>query len=180
MVEWLYSPIVYREDEAFVGRWRDLTSEVFCPRANAAHYAGLAKSIWKGMTDSGVVTAKKYLYALRAVLAAEHVLRNGAPAPVRFGELLDAAELSSGLRSEIQEMIAKKACGAESDGVGRMVAVDGFLAEALQSMAEGVDSMESRVSSIDCLDALFRSALEQERLAPDGGATPRLPVARIR
>jgi len=159
IVEWLHSPIIYREDSAFVGSWRGLTKKVFCPKANASHYGGLAKSIWRRMEEGGEVTAKKYLYTLRAVFAARMVLNDRSPAAVRFGELLDRAFVEPDLRSEINALVSEKVGGAESDEVGRIPLLDKFIGSEIEQIAVEVEALTESPSAEKTLSELFRGGL---------------------
>lgn len=160
VTEWLHSPIVYREDAVLVGRWRSLTGSVFTPKSSAAHYGGLGKNIWGAIEEGGTTTAKKYLYALRAVLAARFVLERAAPPPVRFVELLDQVALEPELRSEIGGVVGEKSGGLESDEIARSDILDAFIRASLAEIDPGIDVLEARVPPVEELDALFRSALD--------------------
>jgi predicted nucleotidyltransferase len=75
LVEWLHSPVVYRETPGFRDRWRAVAREVFSPRAAVDHYRGLGKQMVLGKLNAEAVRAKDYLYALRALLAARRAYR---------------------------------------------------------------------------------------------------------
>lgn len=157
LLEWLHGPIVYREDAELMARWRGLVADTFCPKSNAAHYGGLAKNIWMGIAEGSSTTAKKYLYALRAVLAAQFVIAHGKPAPVRFAELLDGVEIAPEIRTQIDAMVEEKAGGNESDGIARASALDEFLFTGIDETAALVDGLERRQRSSEPLDAFFLS-----------------------
>jgi predicted nucleotidyltransferase len=159
VTEWLYSPIVYHEERNLIDRWRSLTRKVFAPKTSAAHYSGLGKNMFGTIKAAEKTTAKTYLYALRAVLAARFVLEQSRPAPVAFEELLKEVELDLALREEIEVMVRQKAVGAEADDIVRSERLDRFITEALDEAAR-VDNLESRVAGADELDQLFRSAIE--------------------
>jgi len=142
-------------------RWRALTAEVFSPKANAYHYVGLGKNFSRTIAETGVVTAKKYLYALRATLAARYVLATGKPAPVEFTVLLEAADLHPSLRSEIDDMVAAKADGGEGDAIPRSTTLDQYVEDSLLAVADKVEALPRRSAPMDLLDALFLEALDR-------------------
>jgi len=162
LCEWLYSPEVYLEDSRLMTRWKGLTNEVFCPKANAYHYVGLGKNISRTIYETGEVTAKKYLYALRATLAARYVLETKEPAPVEFSVLLERANLEANLRSEIAEMIAAKADGAEADAFSRSECLDEFIEASLATLGTEVEALPHRSVPMDQLDTLFLEALDDD------------------
>lgn len=46
LLEWLYSPVVYFQDEAFVQQMQALATECFSPIASLHHYLGTTKILW--------------------------------------------------------------------------------------------------------------------------------------
>jgi hypothetical protein len=73
LLEWLRSPIVYREDEATMARWRDLLPDYYTPRAAGYAYRNMAQSIAQEHLSGETVSRKAYLYVLRALLAVRWV-----------------------------------------------------------------------------------------------------------
>ena len=128
LTEWLFSPVVYFENTAVMDRWRTLATECFVPRASAAHYLGLSQKMCSGILDAEKpVTAKKYLYALRSLLAARFVIENQQPVPVAFSELRNELDLPDRVTQAMDAMISEKSGGAESDGIERNPVLDDFL-----------------------------------------------------
>jgi predicted nucleotidyltransferase len=161
LIEWLHSPIVYRDSEA-TEELRTLADEIFCPRSCAAHYLGLSRKMILALEGKPeAVTAKRYLYALRSLLAGGHVLRVGKPAPVAFAELLEAADLSRELRDEIDAMIAAKSGGKEIDAIGAQSKLNEYLKNEHQSFSAVLDQMSDMVE-VDCcaLDQIFRELIK--------------------
>jgi predicted nucleotidyltransferase len=154
LVEWLHSPIVYREDPRFLHRWREAARNVFSPRAAAAHYRGHAKQMWLGKLQGESVRAKDYLYALRASLAAQWIHEDRGIPPVPFAELLPIA--SEGIRNVVPELLAHKAVTVESHAIARVPALDEYLKKVIES-AE--DLPEPNQPDLSILDRLFRTEL---------------------
>jgi hypothetical protein len=78
LLEWLQSPIVYREDDAVLARWRDLISDYYTPRAAKPAYRGMARSIAEQNVAEAPIQYKAYLYVLRALLAVRWVAQGRA------------------------------------------------------------------------------------------------------
>lgn len=154
LVEWLHSPIVYREDDGFLERWRRAAREVFAPKFSIDHYRGLAKQMVFGKLQAETVRAKDYLYALRAVLAAEWVFAGRGIPPVPFAGLLDVAP--DPIRALVPELLEHKARTNESERMPRVPALDDFLQRCLSDNAGRSAILPLANDRRDLLDRLFR------------------------
>lgn len=134
LLEWLHSPIVYREKPGFCQRWQAAARRVFQPRACIDHYRGLAKQMILQKLQAEAVRAKDYLYALRAALAAEWILAGHGIPPVAFSELFPVAPAS--LLEKIPDLLAHKARSGEGELMSRVPEIDAFLHDFLTRSAE--------------------------------------------
>lgn len=130
LIEWLHSPIIYKDEGNFRCRWQSLSEEIFNPNDLINHYRGLAMQITRRKLDSDSPSVKGYLYACRALLSARWVERNITPPPVPFTELLD--EAASSLRSVLEEAVEWKATADEIASMGRINALDTFIQAELE------------------------------------------------
>ncbi len=154
LVEWLHSPIVYREEPGFLDRWREAARAVFAPKFSADHYRGLAKQMVFGKLDTDRVRAKDYLYALRAVLAAEWVLEGRGIPPVPFADLLPIAPAE--IRDLVPALLEHKARTMEGERMERIAGLDDFLRHLLSENAGRTATMMTPADSRVRLDRLFR------------------------
>lgn len=115
--EWLSSPLVYREDEAFTAV-REVAGKCFSRKASAFHYIGMAKGEQKVIAKSEFVSAKTYLYAVRALLAARWSLDEGAPAPMLLEDLV-SAKLDVAMAPVVKGLLEAKASTREKGAIGR-------------------------------------------------------------
>ena len=136
--EWLASPIVYAEDPAFTAV-RDLAADCFSPVASARHYLSMARGQMAACT-AGTIRLKKYLYTMRALLAARWVVAERAPAPMLFGDLV-GAELEDSMSGLVEELLAAKTASGESDERPRVPAFDAWVAGALAEMEDAVGAL---------------------------------------
>ena len=164
LVEWLHSPIVYREVPGFRDRWRAVAREVFSPRASADHYRGLAKQMMLTKLTGDAVRAKDYLYALRALLAALWVARGNGIPPVPFADLLPCAPAK--VMAEIPGLLDHKARTGEDEPMLRVAALDTFLQSALAEIETGVGSLSHGPGGIAALDRLLRAEIRAPLYAP--------------
>ncbi|MBN8456334.1 MAG: nucleotidyltransferase domain-containing protein [Verrucomicrobia bacterium] len=161
LVEWLHSPIVYREEPEFRSRWQGTAREVFSPRASVDHYRGLAKQMVLAKLQTETVRAKDYLYALRGMLAALWVARGRGIPPVPFANLLPCAPQE--VMAEIPGLLAHKARTGESERMPRIPALDDFLHAAMAELEATLDTLPKGTGDIGPLDALLRLEIRMER-----------------
>lgn len=90
LLEWLASPIVYREDAAAAQRMRTLAPTFFSERRGRWHYLSMAAKNFRGYLQGETVRLKKYLYVLRPLLAAQWIDAGRGMPPMRFADLADA------------------------------------------------------------------------------------------
>jgi predicted nucleotidyltransferase len=155
LIEWLHSPVVYRDENGFRQRWQSMAREVYSPRASSDHYRGLAKQMVLGKLQDDTVRAKDYLYALRAVLAAKWIADTGSIPPVPFADLCTTAPPV--IQSLIPDLLGHKARTAESERMSRLAGLDAFLHEFLESkptVSEGSGDIAS-------LDRLLQSEIRR-------------------
>lgn len=87
LLEWLYSPVVYYQDELFVREMRKLAEACFSPIACLHHYLGTTKNFMDVCTAEKV-KLKSYFYALRTALAGKWIIERNSFPPVAFADLL--------------------------------------------------------------------------------------------
>jgi uncharacterized protein len=68
MIEWLQSPIVYKNDGVFAEKAAALIPSVYSTTSGIYHYRSMAKSTARVIFNSEKVSLKKYFYALRPLL----------------------------------------------------------------------------------------------------------------
>jgi predicted nucleotidyltransferase len=158
LVEWLHSPIIYRETPGFRERWQAAAREVFAPRASSDHYRGLARQMMKGKLDAEKVRAKDYLYAMRALLSAAWVTAGKGPPPVEFDRLLSLAPAD--VMAEIPSLLEYKARSAEGDRMDRMPVIDAFLESTILDLDEKSAGLARPGDHFDILDRMLREELD--------------------
>lgn len=106
LLEWLHSPVIYYQDDAFLMQMRELAKDCFSPVACLHHYLGTTKNFIDICTAEHV-KLKSYFYALRTALAGKWIIVNGTFPPVAFMDVLPIAPLE--LQNKILELIDIKA-----------------------------------------------------------------------
>ena len=114
LLEWLNSPIRYRERGDAAESLRQLAPQRFNPTALCYHYSHLAKHNAREYLFEGQVRLKKYFYVLRALLAIRYIESERGIPPIRFDELVDAvapAEIRAGIRVLLDQKRATSEMG---------------------------------------------------------------------
>ncbi|MDF1849679.1 MAG: nucleotidyltransferase domain-containing protein [Verrucomicrobiales bacterium] len=159
LLEWLFSPIVYFEDDSVLSQWRELVPTYFSPGNSIAHYLGLSRKIHGAIEETGEATAKKYLYVLRALLSAAYIIEKGRPPLVEFARLQEQLNLPTPVRAEIERMISEKATGSESDGISRNEILDRFIEEKTAALQASSSMLDRSLADVAPLDEFFRSVI---------------------
>ena len=166
LIEWLHSPIVYREKAGFLDSWRKACLEVMSEGKLHDHYRGIAKRFWKtslheGNAEAGEVRAKSYLYCLRGVLSAKYVAQEKKPAPVEFEKLLSC--LPNELSPVVDDLLEYKSESGEKQGMERLPELDAFLKEEVEhGKVEDLDRENDKVIRDQAVNHLFLQTLRSQ------------------
>lgn len=167
LLEWLHSPIVYREEEGFLERWRRAASASLLPRSLADHYRGLAKQMWVVKLQRDQIRAKDYLYALRALACCRWTLDREEIPPVAFEEAQEC--LPDDIQCLIPSLLEWKASSGEGTAMERMADLDEFIPRELEHLIAKIEARPKEVVEGKVLDELYRTELGLDRmLKPDG------------
>lgn len=129
LFEWANSPIVYKTTE----EWNEMYESCkpfFSEKVALCHYYGTAKNTFYQYLQDERVKYKKYIYALRPLLACRYIEQNHAVPPVKFEDLI-VQTLPGDLSEEIERMLAVKADSDEKDLNPRMPVIQRFLEEEI-------------------------------------------------
>jgi predicted nucleotidyltransferase len=131
LLEWLDSPVVYRQDAAWVARLRSLCGGFFSGMCVRHHYVAMARKNFRGYLQGESVRLKKYLYVLRPLLAAQWVDEGRGMPPMRFAELVDGLVNDMALHEEINALLAIKMQAGEAGYSPRWSRIHAFIVERL-------------------------------------------------
>ena len=138
LLEWLRSPVVYREDEAAMPRFRALSEAVFSNARGWHHYASMAKKNFREHLQADEVRYKKYLYVLRPLLAARWIRTQPGVPPMRFADLaqktLDPLR-NAALIEEINALLEVKMRAGEAATSPRWPGIHAFIESELAANA---------------------------------------------
>jgi predicted nucleotidyltransferase len=162
LLEWLRSPIVYREEAETMNRFRSLAEQVFSNAKGWHHYASMAKKNFREHLQADEVRYKKYLYVLRPLLAARWIRNLPGVPPMRFAELaqhtLDATA-DAALIAEINALLAVKMRAGEATTSPRWPGIHAFIeAELARNAAEPATAVAPHFDTA-ALDALLHDTV---------------------
>lgn len=138
--EWLGSTIVYREKPSFQAV-RDVAGACFDPVAHAHHYHGMATKNIDRYIKVGSATLKRYLYAMRAILACRWAVEEMRPVPMAFSEL-SGAMLEPELMPLVASMVEVKRDGLESNRQEPIPELDEWLRVQEELLRKRIGTLE--------------------------------------
>ncbi|MGJ7500597.1 nucleotidyltransferase domain-containing protein [Variovorax sp. ZT5P49] len=138
LLEWLRSPIMYRDDAVAMPRFRALSEAVFSNARGWHHYSSMAKKNFREHLQADEVRYKKYLYVLRPLLAARWIRSQPGVPPMRFADLaqrtLDQVR-DAALIDEINALLEVKMRAGEAATSPRWSGIHAFIESELAANA---------------------------------------------
>jgi predicted nucleotidyltransferase len=138
LMEWLQSPLVYRQDLTVMANFRTQAEVFFKPQACFQHYVSMALTNTRELLHKNQVRLKKYLYVLRPIFACLWIERFGTMPPIEFHQLLDVLLPHGSLRQEIDSLLAKKMASGELE-----------TAPPIRVLTEFIDTELTRLKAIN-------------------------------
>jgi len=163
LLEWLRSPIVYRDEADTMARLRSLAEEGFSAVRGYHHYVSMAKKNFREHLRGEEVRYKKYLYVLRPLLAARWIRDGRGVPPMRFAALAEATLDDRALLDEINRLLEVKMRAGEAATSPRWSGIHDFIERELEVAAAQVlaDSSRPDTSRLDAF--LAETVLKNER-----------------
>jgi uncharacterized protein len=162
LLEWLRSPIVYREEADTVARLRALAEDGFSAVRGYHHYVSMAKKNFREHLRGEEVRYKKYLYVLRPLLAARWIRDGRGVPPMRFAALAEATLDDRSLLGEINRLLEVKMRAGEAATSPRWVGIHNFIENELEATGAQMVADSSRPDTT-MLDAfLAETVLKNE------------------
>jgi predicted nucleotidyltransferase len=88
LLEWLSSPIVYKNVEAAIFPFFELSKRAFLPESSCHHYLSMARSNILKFQNGQDVKIKTYLYAARTILCCKWIIKRMNQPPMQLQDLL--------------------------------------------------------------------------------------------
>ena len=159
LLEWLDSPIVYKEWSDVASRMRENAGTFYNPIACSYHYLHMAQGNHRTYLKSEQVWLKKYFYVLRPILAIKWIENGNGVAPMRFDALLERTLNDPALKQAIYQLIDKKKQGDELSYGNRIPIISDFIAHEMNRLANKKFDYTISKADTNRLNQLFRYAL---------------------
>lgn len=175
LFEWANSPVVYKT----TAEWKEIYETCklyFSEKAALYHYYGTAKKTYNEYLLDEQVKYKKYIYALRPLLACRYIEDNHAVPPVRFEELL-RQDLDGELSAEIADMLRVKAQSDEKELNPKLPVIHKYIEDEIARYEQVSKSMEDdRTPEWGILNKVFLKILDIEKKPYDNLIEVRTPM----
>lgn len=158
LLEWLQSPVIYRESGSMAKHLRELLTDYYSPVAAMYHYLHMARGNYRQYLQGDTVWVKKYFYVLRPLLACIWIEKNWGVVPTEFEILFDRIVTASPLRESIQNLLPDKKRGEELRVGPSIPVISDFINSRLERLSTK-DSQPSMTKNPDVLDKLFVEVL---------------------
>jgi predicted nucleotidyltransferase len=159
LLEWLQSPIVYREQTEVAAALRALAPAFYSERATFFHYMHMAQGNLREYLRGEVVWRKKYFYVLRPILAMRWIEQQRGLVPIEFDKLVQATVPVGELAQAIDTLLLAKRSGAELDRGPRVPIISDFVESELARFESIAGTQPVSDSDSAKLDRFFREAL---------------------
>jgi uncharacterized protein len=162
LLEWLRSPIVYKEALSTVNRLREASNEYFNPKSCLYHYLNMARRNYEAYFTDEIVRVKKYFYVLRPLLACCWIEKKNEMPPIEFDVLMNAEIDPGKLHESITKLLERKKTGEELDKENRIKIIDDFIEQKLEHFNIYLAGYSFKNSpGYQELNKIFRHTLEE-------------------
>lgn len=165
LLEWLQSPIIYKNKNDFRERLWSLQHQYSSNKALIHHYLGIANNVYREYSDTYRIKIKRYFYILRPLLAAKWVLERESPAPTEFSKLLGLLTNRPMLLQHIEGLLAKKAEVGEGHFVDVIPELSVFIDKELKICEHATKKLHSVIHKTEALNQLFRTLIKEHDTA---------------
>lgn len=162
LLEWLQSPIVYREHPKLTAELRRLIGDYYNPKACLHHYLHMAEGNFREYLQRDIVRVKKYFYVLRPVLACRWIEQEETVPPIEFRKLVETQIEDEELRREIEGLLVRKMSGDELKSEPKIPVISDFLDEKIHYYQNLLKNYPAAPPPDNTkLNAFFRMALNE-------------------
>ena len=158
LLEWLNSPIIYREKYKITTKIREIIPQYYSQVACTYHYLNMAKGNFREYLQGEIVWLKKYFYVLRPLLAINWLENKSDLVPLEFDILVECVK-SPELLEAIANLLERKKQGQELDRAPKIKVISDFIESELKRITAKTIAESKPKSDVEGLNNLFRMAL---------------------
>lgn len=161
-MEWLDSPIVYKESYSTISKLREVSENYFNPKSCMYHYLSMAEGNFREYLKGDKVRIKKYFYVLRPVLACMWIERTNEMAPMEFDLMVDAEITNTEVKKEVENLLVRKKAGEELAWEPKIDSINRFLEEKIVYYKEYLRNFDYKnYPDTELLNQIFRETLDE-------------------
>lgn len=160
LLEWLSSPIVYKENQEFIKELRYVAEKYFSPISVTYHYINLAKKSFDGLGDLNRIKIKKLFYVIRPILSCMWIENFNTIPPMNLQAMMKEVKIDNKIKEIIYELVIVKADSIESDTINPPKELMKFLKDKLEyyyDYVKGINTERERDSK--ALNEFFNRTL---------------------
>lgn len=161
LMEWLLSPIVYREETSIAGKIRSLAHQFYQPGAAHAHYHSMARSTFKQEIRGESISLKKYFYVLRPIFAMQWIEQGLGVVPTEFQAMLATLPLNQSILDAIADLLEKKKAAGELGRAPRIEPISQYIEMELQSREANPPTLPKVANDIADLNRVLIESLHE-------------------
>ncbi len=158
LLEWLSSPIRYRNVRPVMNALVELATDAFLPESSCHHYLSMAQNIIANVYDGEEVKIKSYLYSLRTILCCKWIMRRMNQPPMKIQDLLKEFLPSGELRELADKLINVKSRGSESADIIRSLIFEEYFKKQLNFIESKIPKNLKKIP-IEKFDSVFQEIL---------------------
>lgn len=159
LLEWLDSPVVYRQDAAVIDELRAMVPHWFSELRGRYHYFAMARRNFREHLQGDTVRLKKYLYVLRPLLAVQWIEQGLGQPPMRFADLVAGVVEDEKLLDEINRLLVIKMRAGEGEYSPRWPRIHAYIEEALARSERNVNYKKPEGDCAELDDFLLRTVM---------------------
>ena len=159
LLEWLSSPLVYREAGPLAALLRNAAPFCTSPIRTWHHYRNLMEKSRARYWEK-TPSIKAWFYILRPLLAMRWIELGKGIAPMRFDLLMDGVIADADLRKELDALVKAKQRGNEQDAFTPPPLTESFVQNEWSQLEREAPALPVERQKAD-LDAVFRAALAE-------------------
>lgn len=162
LLEWLSSPIIYRQNQEIVEKLRQVAEKYFSPISITYHYINIAKKSFDGLEGLNNVNIKKLFYVIRPILSCMWIENFNTIPPMNLQAMMKEVKMDDKVKTIIEELVTIKADRIESDTIKQPTELMEFLRDKLEyyySYAKNIKTEKERDSSI--LNEFFHKTIKE-------------------
>ena len=134
LLEWLSSPIVYKNVKPAVNPFYELSRRAFLPESSCHHYLSMARRRITTFKHEQDVKIKSYLYAVRTILCCKWIIERLNQPPMLIQHLLKEYLPTGKIRNFVDKLIHLKANESESTKIKRSLHFEDYMNEEFKSL----------------------------------------------